>query len=125
MVHPPKARKDRSLFDNDPGTYAELDFKGQGAGACLWFDFGPKRVQLSGVELLARPKYRDRTAGAFVQGSNDGETWTTLSEEAVPTEDWQSLKMKPSDASYRHLRIINRNNWHGNVSEVRFHGEAK
>jgi hypothetical protein len=114
-----------ALFDNNAGTYAELDLKGQGAGAYLWFDFGPKHVKLSGVEFLARPKYRDRTAGAFVQGSNDGETWTTLSEGAVPTEEWQSLKMKPSDASYRHLRIINRNNWHCNVSEVRLHGEAK
>jgi hypothetical protein len=114
-----------SLFDEDPLTYAELDLKGQGTGAYLQFDFGSKRVRLSGVELLARPKYRDRTAGATVQGSNDGETWTTLSEAAAATEDWQSLQMKPSDVSYRHLRIFNRNNWHCNVSEVRFHGEAK
>jgi hypothetical protein len=114
-----------SLFDEDPLTYAELDLKGQGTGAYLQFDFGSKRVRLSGVELLARPKYRDRTAGATVQGSNDGETWTTLSEAAAATEDWQSLQMKPSDVSYRHLRIFNRNNWHCNVSEVRFHGESK
>ena len=30
----------------------------------------------------------------------------SLSEEAAPTEDWQSLKMKPSGESYRHLRIF-------------------
>jgi hypothetical protein len=114
-----------ALFDGDPRTYAELDLKGQGTGAYLPFDFGSKRVRLSAVELLARPNFRDRTAGAIVQGSNDGETWTTLSEGAAPTEEWQSLKMKPSDESYRHLRIFNRNNWHCNVSEVRFHGELK
>lgn len=114
-----------ALFDNDPLTYAELNLKGQGVGAYLLFDFGSKRVQLSGVELLARPKYRDRTAGAIVQGSDDGEKWTTLSEEAIPTEDWQNLKMKPSGESYRYLRIFNRNNWHCNVSEVRFHGTLK
>ena len=114
-----------ALFDNDPGTYAELDLKGQGAGAYLWFDFGPKRVQLSGVEFLARPKYRDRTSGAIVQGSNNGETWTTLSEEASPTENWQTPKMKPSTEFYRYLRIFNRNNWHCNLSEVRFHGTLK
>ncbi|HEY8961356.1 MAG TPA: discoidin domain-containing protein [Luteolibacter sp.] len=114
-----------ALFDNNPQTYAELDFNGQGGGAYLQFDFGPKRVQLSGVELLARPKYRDRTAGALVEGSHDGKTWTTLSEGAASTEDWQSLKMKPAAESYRYLRLFNRNNWHCNVSEVRFHGESK
>lgn len=114
------------LFDNDPRTYPELSVKGVGAGVPLTFDFGPtKRVQLSGVELLARPGYRDRTAGAIVQGSDDGEVWTTLSEEAVPTEDWQNLKMKASGKSYRYIRIFNRNNWLCNVSEVRFHGDVK
>jgi len=114
-----------ALFDNNPQTYAELDFKGQGVGAYLLFDFGSKPVQLSGVEFLARPKYRDRTAGAIVQGSDNGKNWTTLSEEAVATEDWQNPKMKPSAEFYRYLRIFNRNNWHCNVSEVRFHGTLK
>jgi len=114
------------LFDNDPRTFPELSVKGVGAGVPLTFDFGPaKRVQLSGVELLARPGYRDRTAGAIVQGSDDGQNWTTLSEEAAPTEDWQNLKMKPSGKSYRYIRIFNRNNWSCNVSEVRFHGDVK
>ena len=114
-----------ALFDNNPQTYAELDFKGQGAGTYLQFDFGAKRVQLSGVELLARPKYRDRLDGAVVEGSNDGKTWTTLSEGAAATEDWQSLKMKPAAEAFRYLRLFNRNNWHCNVSEIRFHGVSK
>lgn len=115
-----------ALFDNDPRTYAEFDLKGQGVGVPLIFDFGEtKRVQLSGVELLARPGYRERTGGAIVQGSDDGQTWTTLSEEAAATEDWQSLKMKPSGKSYRYIRIFNPNNWFCNVSEVRFHGDVK
>jgi hypothetical protein len=114
------------LFDNNPRTFPELSVKGVGAGVPLTFDFGPaKRVQLSGVELLARPDYRDRTAGAIVQGSDDGKDWTTLSEEAAPTEDWQNLKMKPSGKSYRYIRLFNRNNWLCNVSEVRFHGDVR
>jgi hypothetical protein len=114
------------LFDNDPRTFPELSVKGVGAGVPLTFDFGPaKRVQLSGVELLARPEYRERTAGAIVQGSDDGKDWTTLSGEAVPTEDWQNLQMKPSGKSYRYIRLFNRNNWLCNVSEVRFHGDVK
>jgi hypothetical protein len=115
-----------ALFDNNPGTFPELSLKGVGAGVPLIFDFGPtKRVQLSGVELLARPEYRERTGGAIVQGSDDGQNWTTLSDEAAPTEDWQNLKMKPSGKSYRYIRIVNRNNWFCNVSEVRFHGDVK
>jgi hypothetical protein len=115
-----------ALFDNNPATYAELDVKGQGAGVPLIFDFGAmRRVKLSGVELLARPGYRERTEGAVVQGSNDGQTWTTLSEGAAATEEWQDLKMKPSGTSYRYIRIFNPNNWFCNVSEVRFHGDVK
>jgi hypothetical protein len=115
-----------SLSDNNADTYTELNFKGLGTGAYLVFDFGQaKRVRLSGVELLARPKYRDRLAGAVVEGSDDGKAWTTLSEGAAATEDWQSLQMKPSDVSYRYLRIFNRNSWHCNVSEIRFHGDVK
>ncbi|MEO7097840.1 MAG: discoidin domain-containing protein [Luteolibacter sp.] len=115
-----------SLFDNDARTYSELNLNGQGAGAYLLFDFGEtKHVKLSGVELLARPKFRDRIAGAIVEGSNNRETWTTLTEGAGNTEDWQSLKMKPSGESYRYLRVFNRNNWYCNVSEVRLHGELK
>ncbi len=115
-----------ALFDNNPDTFTELNYKGLGAGAYLVFDFGPrKRVKLSAVEAMARPKFRDRLAGAVVEGSDDGESWTTLTEGAIPTEDWQSLKMKPSAKSFRYLRIFNRNNWHSNVSELRFHGTVK
>lgn len=115
-----------ALFDNDPRTYAELAVNDSEAECDLLFDFGAgKRVCLSGVELLARPKYRNRLAGALVQGSDNGQTWTTLTEAAGKTEDWQSPKMKPSGESYRYLRIFNRNDWLCNVSEVRFHGAVK
>lgn len=115
-----------SLSDNNPNTFTELNYKGVGHGAYLVFDFGKgKEVRLSAVEALARPKYRDRLAGAVVEGSADGETWTTLTEGAAATEDWQQLKMKATGASYRYLRIFNRSTWHSNVSEIRFHGDAK
>ena len=115
-----------SLFDNNPNTFTELNYKGVGNGAYLVFDFGKaKGIRLSGVEAVARPKYRDRLAGAVVEGSNDGETWKPLTDGAIATEDWQQLKMKASGDSYRFLRIYNRNTWHCNVSEIRFHGEVK
>jgi large repetitive protein len=112
-----------ALFDNNPNTYTELNLKGKGDGAYFVIDFGDRRrIDLAGVELLARPKYRDRIAGAVVEGSNDGNAWTSLTVEAVDTEEWQSLKMKPSDKAYRYLRLFNRKNWHCNVSEVRLYG---
>ena len=112
-----------SLSDNNPDTFTELNYKGLGTGAYLVFDFGEgKGVRLTGVEAMARPGFRDRLAGAVVEGSDDGGTWTTLTEGAIPTEDWQHLEMKPSGKSFRFLRIFNRNNWHSNVSELRFHG---
>jgi hypothetical protein len=115
-----------SLTDNNPRTFAELSLKGSGTGVPLKFDFGAeRRVELSGVELLARPDYRDRTAGAIVQGSNDGQTWTALSEAAAETEQWQNLKMKPSGQAWRYIQIINQRSRHCNVSEVRFHGNVK
>ena len=115
-----------SLFDNNPNTFTELNYKGVGNGAYLIFDFGKATsVRLSGVEAMARPKYRDRLAGSVVEGSNDGETWNPLTDGAIATEDWQQLKMKATGDSYRFLRIFNRNTWHCNVSEIRFHGEVK
>lgn len=115
-----------SLFDNKPSTYTELTYKNLGTGSYLLFDFGPaKLVRLSGVELLGRPKFRDRLGGAIVEGSLNGEAWTPLTEGASPSEDWQRLKMKPSGEPYRYLRLFNRSNWYCNVSEVRFHGELK
>jgi len=115
-----------ALFDNDASTYAELAVNNSEAECCLLFDFGEARhVRLSGVEFLARPKYRNRLAGAIVQGSDNRQTWTTLTEPAGETEDWQSPKMKPAGESYRYIRIFNRNDWLCNVSEIRFHGAVK
>jgi hypothetical protein len=115
-----------AVSDDNPRTYPELSLKGKGTEVPLVFDFGkPAAVRLTGVELLARPEYRDRTAGAVVEGSEDGKTWTPLSEGAAATEDWQNLKMKPSREFWRYIRIFNRNNWYCNVAEVRFHGDVK
>ena len=115
-----------SLCDDRPGTFTELDYKGVGAGAYLVFDFGAgSGVRLSAVELLARPKYRDRIGGAVVEGSADGSTWKTLSDAAVATEDWQSPRIRPGAEFFRYLRIYNRNNWHCNLSELRFHGDVR
>ncbi len=115
-----------ALSDDDARTFTELNYKGRGDGAYFVIDFGPmRRVQLTGVEMLARPRYRDRLGGAVVEGSRDGKTWTPLTEAAEKTEEWQNPKMKATGEPYRYLRIFNRGTWHCNVSEVRLHGDVK
>lgn len=55
------------LFDGDSGTFTEIRLNGQGAGSYVLFDFKKENcIRLSGVELLARPKYNNRIAGAMV-----------------------------------------------------------
>jgi hypothetical protein len=111
------------LFDDNPGTFTEIHLNGQGAASYVLFDFKTEnRVRLSAVELLARPRYNNRIAGAVVQGSENGKAWITLTEEASSSADWQSLNIKDSSKSYRYIRIFNRNNWYCNIAEVRFHG---
>jgi hypothetical protein len=59
-----------------------------------------------------------------VQGSNDGQTWTTLTEPLTGTKAgvWQ-WKSVADDTSYRYLKIYNPNRWHGNLGEVQFFGD--
>ncbi|KRE35227.1 LamG-like jellyroll fold domain-containing protein [Paenibacillus sp. Soil522] len=112
------------LFDNNPGTVTDYRLNGSGAGAWVQFDFGQGGyAQLSYVELLARQDgYYTRIGGTVIQGSNDNATWKTLSTGAVSTRDWQFLSIS-DNTPYRYIRITNGNNWFGNMSEVRFHGD--
>ncbi|XEC93010.1 LamG-like jellyroll fold domain-containing protein [Paenibacillus tarimensis] len=114
------------LFDNNPGTVTDYRLNGSGAGGWVQFDFGQGGyAQLKYVELLARQDgYYTRINGTVIQGSNDNETWKTLSTGAVSTKDWQFLSIS-DNTPYRYIRITNGNNWFGNMSEVRFHGTSK
>ena len=116
----------RALFDGDSGTITDYRVDGSGYGGWVAFDFKEGGyAKLTSVELLARQDgYADRIGGAVIQGSNDGESWTTLSNEAAPTRHWQTLEINETDDEYRYIRIYNGNNWFGNMSEVRFHGES-
>ncbi|WP_199615816.1 discoidin domain-containing protein [Paenibacillus alkalitolerans] len=115
-----------ALFDNNPMTSTDYRLNGSGAGAWVKFDFGQGGyAQLSYVELLARQDgYYTRINGTVIQGSNDNATWKTISTGAVSTRDWQILQMTDKNP-YRYIRIINGNNWFGNMAEVRFHGTSK
>jgi hypothetical protein len=113
------------LFDGNPATFTDYRVNGSGNGGWVAFDFKEGGyAQLTKVELLARQDgYYGRIGGAVIQGSDDGTTWTTISNAASATKDWQTLTIN-SQERYRFIRIFNGNNWFGNMSEVKFHGKS-
>ncbi|MGM0876529.1 MAG: LamG-like jellyroll fold domain-containing protein [Bacillota bacterium] len=113
------------LFDGDPLSITDYRVNGSGYGGWVTFDFKEGGyVQLTRVELLARQDGNyNRIGNTVIQGSNDGETWTTISNGAAATREWQTLTINSTE-KYRYIRIYNSSNWYGNMSEVRFHGES-
>lgn len=114
------------LFDNDPNTVTDFRLNGSGNGAYVTFDFKEGyQADLTRVELLARQDgYYTRIKGVEVHGSNDNENWTTISPQAVSTQDWQTLAINSSER-YRYIRIYNWSSWFGNMAEVRLYGAVK
>ncbi|MFP3126568.1 discoidin domain-containing protein [Ectobacillus funiculus] len=114
------------LFDNKSSTNSDFRLNGSGSGSYITFDFKEgNQVTLSSVELLARQdQYFGRIKGAVVQGSNDNQTWTTLTKAAAASSDWQIL-MVSDKVPYRYIRIYNPGAWFGNMAELRLHGVVK
>lgn len=114
------------LFDNNLGSVTDFRLNGGGYGAYLTFDFKEGgQALLSKVEVIARQDgYASRINGTVVQGSNDNVTWTTISNAAWNTTEWQTLTMN-STVPYRYIRITNGNNWYGNMAELRLYGDVK
>jgi large repetitive protein len=112
-----------AVSDRDMWTLSQFRVGSSGAGAWLAFDFrGGGTVKLSRVELLAgQDQYYTRINGTVVQGSNDYATWTTISNSAFSTKEWQTLTVNNATA-YRYIRMYNPNAWFGNMSELRMYG---
>jgi len=117
-----------SLFDGNPATGS--DFRngsgGAGNGSYITFDFKKgNQALISSVEFLARQDGNyGRIGGAVVQGSNDNVTWTTLTNPAASTLEWQTLASNDANTLYRYIRIYNGNAWFGNMNELRLHGKV-
>jgi hypothetical protein len=110
------------LFDGDENTAGDLN---TGVGSYYTVDFGAgASVRLAEVYFLPRLCCTSRSDGTIVQGSNDGQTWTTLTEPLTGTKAgvWQG-KTVADDTFYRYIRIYNPNRWHGNLGEVQFFGD--
>ena len=114
------------LFDNNLGSVTDFRLNGSGYGAYLTFDFKEGgEARLSKVEVIARQDgFSGRINGTVVQGSNDNETWTTISNAAWNTTEWQTLTINSTNP-YRYIRITNGNNWYGNMSELRLYGDVQ
>jgi hypothetical protein len=115
----------RLLFDNNLVTNTDLRLNGSGNNGWLEFDFrGGGTVALSRVEVIGpQNQYSGRIAGAVVQGSNDNTTWTTISNAAANTSDWQTLKVT-DPTPYRYVRMVDAGAWFGNMTELRLYGVA-
>jgi hypothetical protein len=114
------------LFDSDINSGTDFRVNGSGWGAWVSFDFrGGYTATLSKVEILSRQdRYYTRIKGTVVQGSHDNSTWTTISNAAASSADWQTLTI--SDATpYRYIRIFNGGNWYGNMDELRLYGKVQ
>ncbi|GAB4004908.1 hypothetical protein GCM10029992_51240 [Glycomyces albus] len=110
------------VFDDDADTAADLN---TGVGSYFTVDFGEgASARLDEVFFLPRLCCPSRSDGTIVQGSDDGEHWTDLTEPLTGTEPgvWEG-RDAGGDTYYRHFRIINPNRWHGNLAEAQFFGD--
>ena len=74
---------------------------------------------------MPRWDFPDRFDGAMIQGSNDGEKWTTLwqSSEGLGSAEWQVIKKFKNNTGYTYYRYCNDRS-HGDVAEVELYGYA-
>ncbi len=114
------------LFDNNLGSFTDFRVNGSGYGGWLMFDFKEGgTATMNRVDIIGRQdQYSGRINGTVVQGSNDSSTWTTISNVTNGSADWQSMNIN-STQPYRYIRIVNGNQWFGNVSELRLYGTSE
>ncbi len=109
-----------AAFDGNPATF--FDPLGVGDGYC-----GIKAAEaytLDKVAILSRDSYGDRFLGAMIQGSNDGENWTTLwtsDAAAASTTEYTIVTDFENNTGYSMYRYYNETS-HGDVAEVEFYG---
>ncbi|MCD7712775.1 MAG: leucine-rich repeat protein, partial [Firmicutes bacterium] len=103
------------VFDGDTSTYYD------GAAEDAWVGCTFDSTVISAVAVYARSDNYERVNGAEIQGSNDGESWTTLytiSEEENTAGQWVVCEITDTTA-YTYLRIYGCE--YGNVAEMRIY----
>lgn len=115
-----------SIMDKNPSTYSSWNGPwNNGSGTFLVFDMGEGNgVALDRAYILARGDQISRLGGTYLQGSNDGTTWTTISASAQGIADWQTLSIT-GKTLYRYLKITNDSRWYLNMAEIKFYGKQR
>ncbi|SFV05956.1 discoidin domain-containing protein, partial [Pseudoduganella namucuonensis] len=111
------------LFDKNLGSATDYRVGSSGAGGWVAFDFrGGGTAKLSRAEIIGnQDQYYTRVNGTVIQGSNDYSNWTTISNVAGATMDWQTLSIT-DPTPYRYIRVANGNTWYGTMTELRLYG---
>jgi hypothetical protein len=115
------------IFDKQAATYSDWTGPyGNGTGTYyLVIDLGEgNAVGLDRAYILARANFPDRVNGAYLQGSADGATWTTISSKAAASANWQTLTISDK-STYRYIRIINESRWYLNMAEIKLYGKQR
>ena len=76
------------------------------------------------IAILSRDGWAERFEGAMIQGSNDGENWTTLwtsPAAAESTTEYKIITDFENNTGYSQFRYFNETK-HGDVAEVEFYG---
>ena len=112
-----------AAFDGDPNSIYDPMAVGDGYTG-LKLD---TTYVLDKVVILSRSGNNDRFVGALIQGSNDGENWTTLFE-STEEGTYPAFYTIPANkiahnVGYSYYRYYNETN-HGDVAEVEFYGYA-
>jgi hypothetical protein len=115
-----------TLFDSNLGTFTDFRVNGSGYGGWITFDFKEGgTAAITRAEVIGRQdQYYTRIKGTVVQGSNDNATWDTISTAAGSSTDWQTLTVA-TPQPYRYIRIVNGNQWFGNMAELRLYGATE
>lgn len=107
-------------FDGNPATF----FDPLGVGDGFLGIQASESYILDKAAILSRSDYPDRFEGAMIQGSNDGETWTTLwtsAGAAASVTEYTIVTEFENNTGYTMFRYFNETQ-HGDVAEVEFYG---
>ena len=110
-----------AAFDGNPSTFFDPLAVGDGYAGV---DAGEPFI-LTQINILPRDGQLPRFYGAEIQGSNDGENWTSLffSDEEATAFDWYVIPEAQieNNTGWRYFRYFNEVN-HGDVAEVELYG---
>lgn len=120
-----------NLVDGDADTCSDFR-KGatdsSGKGGTFTLDMGEGfGLSVDSFSLSARTGWghggkSNRFKGVYVEGSDDGKTWTKITDEVSDGVNEAVLENKVPERTFRYIRFASRNSWYGNLGEMRING---